>query len=113
MKNKFIAKGKTRFNIPASFMRKNGRVRTYTKALKLPIGVTVVIRDICEETEEGYSSIYELMQNDKGVLYRVIHSDSSDCDGRYSSVKEQKLVNGSWVKVHEGQRDHTAEAAGY
>lgn len=113
MKKQFIAKGQTRFNTPVVSFLKNGSVRKYTKTIKLSVGSQVVKRNISEQTDEGYNSVYELWENDKGVLYRVIHTDSSDCDGRYSSVNEQKLVDGSWVKVKENQRDYRAESMGY
>ena len=113
MKKQFIAHGQTRFSIPVASFSKDGSMRKYSKAFKLAVGSKKVVRDVCGETEEGYSSVYELWENDGGTLYRVIHSESSDCDGNYSSVKEQKLVDGLWLKVNESQRDHSAERAGY
>jgi hypothetical protein len=79
----------------------------------MPVGYKNVIRDDSAETEEGYRSVYEVWENKQGVLYRVIDSNESDCDGRHSSHTEQKLVDGNWLTVNQSQRDYRAESMGY
>ena len=113
MKKRFIAKGQTRFNILTRLCLKDNTVVQRIKAFKLPVGHEIVIRNVSGKTEEGYSSVSEVWDNRGGVLYREMNSNSSDCDGRYSSHKEQVLRDGSWHTVNDGQRDHAAEAAGY
>lgn len=113
MKKKFVKKGQTRFKVPVISTVKSGAVRKRTKAVKLAVGESLVARNESSETEEGFSSVYEVFENCGGTLHRVIEAESADCDGRYSSSKSQKLIDGEWHTIDASQRDYTAESQGY
>jgi hypothetical protein len=113
MKAQFIQKGQTKFNTPKAAFGRKGSMRRYTKKVVLALGASVVVRDSSEPTEEGHSAVYEVMENVNGVLHREISTNSSDCDGSYSSECEQKLVDGAWHNIDSSQRDHRAESMGY
>lgn len=113
MKKKFISKVQTCFKTPKVSFHHSGRMRQYSKKVYLAVGHCVTVRDSHEVTEEGYSETHVLVENRSGVLYREITNRSRDCDGAYSSFKEEKLSDGVWIDVSSSQRDHAAEAMGY
>jgi hypothetical protein len=85
-------------------------------------------------TDEGYHSERTTLEYDgeEGKIYRYYHEDGSDCDGRleresesettpalkysgndYTDETGQLIRFPHWTTTTSGQRDYTAEAAGY
>lgn len=80
--------------------------------------------------EEGWASRYTRWELSDGVVLRVSEDDGRDCDGRMSSSEECECqldrlaahevpwIPGAprlpdWELASRGQRDYSAEAAGY
>ena len=83
-----------------------------------------------EDTDEGWSSVGEEYAYDRanGVVECSIYTDGRDCDGRmatewhgYALVDELTFMPADdhgparpkWNQLRRGQRDYSAEAAGY
>ena len=85
-------------------------------------------------TDEGWSSEGKTLFIEEGVVYEQAETAGRDCDGRSSTYWEgyastdatrvpyhredrefmgKPVLLRTWTKVEAGQRDYTAEAAGY
>lgn len=75
------------------------------------------------ETDEGYSSTYQVIEREGNMLRSFYKSYSRDCDGPYEYYKESEChlnerfagykKRPKWKEVRSRQRDYFAEAMGY
>lgn len=102
------------------------------QGIRLTLGGEPVALGWSERTDEGWSSAhesYELVEDDEGlVVLCEVYTDGRDCDGRLSTEwhgfcraenltatpeDEYGPARPQWAKLRRGQRDYSAEAAGY
>ena len=99
------------------------------QGIRLADGETVTL-DHVEDTDEGWSSVAEQYTYDRstGVVDCSAYTDGRDCDGRMSTewhgyalvdeldrmpADEYGPARPKWNQLRRGQRDYSAEAAGY